>query len=161
MDAGLSLAELADGQVTKNAIHLIETGRSRPSATTLAHIARMTGKPLSYFLAEMPDRPPRSPEDIARMASDHLRRSTWTLSHLLKHDDLTGPERVAVEELLKGVRGGVRLVHAIHPELAHHRTIPVDEDELRRLRAVLGAIRDDPSAGGWAKSIAAAALAEP
>jgi tetratricopeptide (TPR) repeat protein len=52
LEAGLSLAQLGKGQVTAPAIYLIETGRTRPSLPTLEHIARRTGKPVEYFLAE-------------------------------------------------------------------------------------------------------------
>jgi tetratricopeptide (TPR) repeat protein len=40
------------GHVTAPAIYLIETGRTRPSLPTLEHIARKTGKPVEFFLAE-------------------------------------------------------------------------------------------------------------
>jgi tetratricopeptide (TPR) repeat protein len=49
---GLSLAQLGKGHVTAPAIYLIETGRTRPSLPTLEHIARRTGKPVEFFLAE-------------------------------------------------------------------------------------------------------------
>jgi tetratricopeptide (TPR) repeat protein len=49
-DSGLSLAELAGGRVTRAAIHLIETGRSRPSMPVLEMIAERTGKPVTWFL---------------------------------------------------------------------------------------------------------------
>lgn len=52
VDSGLSLAQLGKGQVTAPAIYLIETGRTRPSLPTLEHIARRTGKPVEYFLAD-------------------------------------------------------------------------------------------------------------
>ncbi|TMF49094.1 MAG: tetratricopeptide repeat protein [Chloroflexi bacterium] len=51
-EASLSLAQLGKGRVTAPAIYLIETGRTRPSLPTLEHIARRTGKPVEYFLAE-------------------------------------------------------------------------------------------------------------
>src|SRR5579864_8198117 len=51
-EAGLSLAQLGKGHVTAPAIYLIETGRTRPSLPTLEHIARRTGKPVEFFLAE-------------------------------------------------------------------------------------------------------------
>src|SRR5947209_8456562 len=51
-EAGLSLAQVAGGELTRAAIHLIETGRSRPSMPTLQLIASKTGKPLGYFLAD-------------------------------------------------------------------------------------------------------------
>jgi tetratricopeptide (TPR) repeat protein len=52
LEAGLSLAQLGKGQVTAPAIYLVETGRTRPSLPTLEHIARRTGKPVEFFLAE-------------------------------------------------------------------------------------------------------------
>ncbi len=51
-EAGLSLAQLGKGHVTAPAIYLIETGKTRPSLPTLEHIARRTGKPVEYFLAD-------------------------------------------------------------------------------------------------------------
>lgn len=48
----MSLAQLGKGHVTAPAIYLVETGRTRPSLPTLEHIARRTGKPLEFFLAE-------------------------------------------------------------------------------------------------------------
>lgn len=38
--------------MTRAAIHLIETGKARPSMNTLELIASVTGKPLSFFLAD-------------------------------------------------------------------------------------------------------------
>lgn len=52
LEAGLSLAQLGKGHVTAPAIYLIEAGRTRPSMPTLEHIARRTGKPVEYFLAD-------------------------------------------------------------------------------------------------------------
>lgn len=48
----MSLAQVGKGQVTAPAIYLIETGRTRPSLPTLEHIARRTGKPIEFFLAD-------------------------------------------------------------------------------------------------------------
>lgn len=49
-EAGLSLRALAGGQLSANALHLIEQGRSRPTLPTLRLIAERTGKPIEYFL---------------------------------------------------------------------------------------------------------------
>ena len=49
-EAGLSLAEVAAGQVSRTAIHYIETGRTKPSLATLELIARQTHKPIEFFL---------------------------------------------------------------------------------------------------------------
>lgn len=50
--AGMSLAQLADGRVSRQAVHLIETGRARPSLEVLRHIARRTGRPVSDFYTD-------------------------------------------------------------------------------------------------------------
>ena len=50
LEAKLSLAEVANRQVSRAAIHLIETGQSRPSQETLDLIARQTRKPVEFFL---------------------------------------------------------------------------------------------------------------
>jgi tetratricopeptide (TPR) repeat protein len=50
-DAGLTLAQVANGEITRGAIHLIEAGRSNPSMKTLQLIARRTRRPVSFFLA--------------------------------------------------------------------------------------------------------------
>ena len=49
--AGLSLAQIAKQDVSRTFVHLVETGRSRPSKRVLTLIARRTGKPISYFMA--------------------------------------------------------------------------------------------------------------
>jgi tetratricopeptide (TPR) repeat protein len=49
--AGLSLRALAAGQISANALHLIERGESRPTLSTLRLIAKGTGQPIEYFLA--------------------------------------------------------------------------------------------------------------
>lgn len=124
-DAGLTLAQLADGRVSRTAIHLIEKGRSRPSPETLAHIASRTGKPVSYFVGASSDGSEPSPSDIARQLEELMRQVTWKLAHLLRYDDdLTGPERIALEGVLVGVRQGVRLIQALHGDGARDRERP-------------------------------------
>ncbi|MGA8923326.1 MAG: tetratricopeptide repeat protein [Candidatus Dormiibacterota bacterium] len=48
--AGLSLAQVAAGQVSRTAILYIETGRTKPSMETLRLISRQTRFPVNYFL---------------------------------------------------------------------------------------------------------------
>jgi tetratricopeptide (TPR) repeat protein/DNA-binding XRE family transcriptional regulator len=71
LEAGLSLAQLGKGHVTAPAIYLIETARTRPSLPTLEHIARRTGKPVEYFLAE------------PTLASDQTMTSVITMSAMV------------------------------------------------------------------------------
>src|SRR5579864_702482 len=52
LEAGLSLGQVAQGDISRTAIYFVETGKARPSIETLTLIAERTGKPLHYFLAE-------------------------------------------------------------------------------------------------------------
>lgn len=50
MEAGLSLGQVASGQISRTAIFLAETGKTRPTLPTIQLIATRTGKTLEYFL---------------------------------------------------------------------------------------------------------------
>ena len=52
MEAGLSLGQVASGQISRTAIFLAETGKTRPTLPTIELIATRTGKPIDYFLEE-------------------------------------------------------------------------------------------------------------
>lgn len=70
-EANLSLAQVAGDAISRTAIHLIETGRSRPSLETLELIARKTRKPVDFFLL----RPDGAPELTERKRElDELER---------------------------------------------------------------------------------------
>lgn len=100
IEAGLSLAQVAEGEVTRAAIHLVETGRMRPSMRTLQLIARKTRQPISYFLPE-------------GEASDALRASRDELERLTVTEDFTAAvelgERLLAQELPPGIDADVRL----------------------------------------------------
>ena len=49
-EAGLSLAQVAAGKISRTAIFLAETGKTRPTLPTIQLIAVRTGKPVDYFL---------------------------------------------------------------------------------------------------------------
>jgi tetratricopeptide (TPR) repeat protein len=51
VDAGLSLAQVAGSELTRQAIHLIETGKVRPTRRSLRIIAQRLGVPESSLLA--------------------------------------------------------------------------------------------------------------
>jgi len=59
-EAGLSLAQVANGVVSRTAIYFVETGRAKPSIETLKLIAERTGRPLDFFLARPSTMEPRS-----------------------------------------------------------------------------------------------------
>jgi tetratricopeptide (TPR) repeat protein/DNA-binding XRE family transcriptional regulator len=86
-DAGLSLAQVAGGEISRTAIYFVETGKAKPSMETLKLIAERTGRPLDYFLAR-----PSTTE--ARSSA-----STEELEHLVVTGDPVGA-LVAGEALL-------------------------------------------------------------
>jgi len=59
-DAGLSLAQVAGGEISRTAIYFVETGKAKPSMETLKLIAERTGRPLDYFLSRPSSMEPRS-----------------------------------------------------------------------------------------------------
>jgi tetratricopeptide (TPR) repeat protein/DNA-binding XRE family transcriptional regulator len=59
-EAGLSLAQVAGGQISRTAIYFVETGKAKPSIETLKLIAERTGRPLDFFLARPSTMEPRS-----------------------------------------------------------------------------------------------------
>jgi tetratricopeptide (TPR) repeat protein/DNA-binding XRE family transcriptional regulator len=52
LDAGLSLGQVAQGDISRTAIYFVETGKAKPSMETIRLIADRTGRPLDYFLME-------------------------------------------------------------------------------------------------------------
>jgi tetratricopeptide (TPR) repeat protein len=54
LDAGLSMAQMAGTDLTRQAIFLIEAGKTRPSMRTLELIASRTGKTVQSFLLNNP-----------------------------------------------------------------------------------------------------------
>jgi tetratricopeptide (TPR) repeat protein len=53
-EAGLSLGQVAQGDISRTAIYFVETGKAKPSLETLQLIATRTNKPLDFFLGEAP-----------------------------------------------------------------------------------------------------------
>lgn len=80
-EAGLTLAEVAGGKLSRTAIHLVEKGLASPSMETLRLIARQTGKPLTFFLQD----------DVAagRGGSKELQAATTNLAAALAVGEVT------------------------------------------------------------------------
>jgi len=49
-EAGLTLAQVASGRLSRTAVHLAESGKTRPTLPTIELIAARTGKPVDFFL---------------------------------------------------------------------------------------------------------------
>ena len=52
IDAGLSQRQLCGQEITRNMLSQIESGKARPSMTTLQYLAAQLDKPVSYFLED-------------------------------------------------------------------------------------------------------------
>lgn len=59
-DRGLTLAQVADGIITRQALHQFETGKARPSHATLQALAERLGIPLGALLAN-----PHDPREVS------------------------------------------------------------------------------------------------
>ena len=98
-EMGLSLTDLAGGQVTRAAMHLVETGRMRPSMRTLQLIAQRTGRPISYFMSEP-------------QGSDEQRSARDELVQLVDGDELPAAvalgQELLAEDLEPGLEAEVR-----------------------------------------------------
>jgi tetratricopeptide (TPR) repeat protein/DNA-binding XRE family transcriptional regulator len=66
-EAGLSLAQVAGGEISRTAIYFVETGKAKPSMETLKLIAERTGRPLDYFLSRPSTMEPRSTAGTAEL----------------------------------------------------------------------------------------------
>jgi tetratricopeptide (TPR) repeat protein len=102
LEAKLSLAQVAAGQVSRTAVHHIENGRTKPSLETLRLIARQTRKPIEYFLLA-PDAHPELTQ-----ANEDLRK----LERLTSVRDFGAVVTLGLSLLKKGWRNeGAALVH--------------------------------------------------
>src|SRR5438067_8819327 len=82
LDAGLSLAQVAGSDLTRQAVHLIETGKVRPTARSLRTIARRLGVPESALMA------PPGPNSDERVIRD-----LEELSHRQEHGQVARQAR--------------------------------------------------------------------
>lgn len=79
-EAGLSLGQVASGEVSRTAVFLAETGKTRPTLPTIKLIAARTGKPVEYFL--------ESAEDLASAAERPDLDALRSLAAAERFDDL-------------------------------------------------------------------------
>jgi tetratricopeptide (TPR) repeat protein len=79
LDAGMSLADVAGRELTRQAVHLIESGKVRPTARSLSLIASRLGVPEAALL------PPPGPDSDQRVIGD-LERLTDLQDHVAVRD---------------------------------------------------------------------------
>ena len=85
------LVDHAGGKFTPAALSQLETGKSRPTAATLAAIADATGMPLDFFVARPNDAAPDGFFRSLRSTSARQRKQQLARAHLL-HDFITAVE---------------------------------------------------------------------
>lgn len=66
--AGLSQRQLCGDEITRNMLSQIESGKARPSMTTLQYLAARLDKPISYFLEDGGSSPSDTALETARNA---------------------------------------------------------------------------------------------
>lgn len=71
IDAGLSQRQLCGQEITRNMLSQIESGKARPSMTTLQYLAARLDKPAGYFLESGDTSPSQSALAQARQAFAH------------------------------------------------------------------------------------------
>lgn len=90
-EAGLTLAQVAGGEISRTAVHFAETGKTRPTRRTIELIAERTGKPLEYFLV-----------------SDHAEAAAASTAALSKLRELAAAEHFEeLQTLAQGARSQV------------------------------------------------------
>lgn len=80
-EAGLSQRQLCGQEITRNMLSQIESGKAKPSMSTLQYLAAQLDKPISYFLEDSD----RSPSDAAlenARAAYRCGQYTQALEHL-------------------------------------------------------------------------------
>lgn len=105
--AGMTLAQLAGGDVSRTFLHMVERGRARPSPPVLRLIAKRTGKPVSYFVAR--DRNQLSARDIA----EELSATATRVRRFMAINPLDATERDAMKLVETSLRQGATLARDI------------------------------------------------
>ena len=137
LEAGLTLEQVAHGEVSRAAIHLIETGKARPSMRTLEHIVQRTGKPIAFFLVDAGGPRRRVRGTVTDPGSDHLEQLALAGQWRALRDTAYGmlpPAREAGEEALVRYYLGRAQVELKEAEGAR--------DNLRRARTLFQELGD-------------------
>ena len=116
LDAGLSLAQVGGDELTRQAIHLIETGKTRPSMRSLRVIAKRLGVPVSTFLLS-------SDPERAVMHGEHANE----LDRLCQTHQYDRVVEIARELLVPGASQEVQAVAHFYLGQALHHLVQPDQ----------------------------------
>src|SRR5215469_1151385 len=120
MEKGLSLSELAGGEITRAAIHQVETGKMRPSMRTLELIARRTGRPVSFFMVgqEGSEEQQASRDEVSRLVDTARYRDAVALGRRM----LAGNPQPGIEADVQFAVGRALVRMVDGTRAAHHLT---------------------------------------
>jgi transcriptional regulator with XRE-family HTH domain len=111
IERGLSLADLAGGEVSRAFIHQLEQGLARPSIQVLEMIASRTGKSVTYFTSGL---------ELPRVTGTELPGELVALSKRLERLastlNLSEANKEAFRLVVNSLRHGARLVAAVTRE---------------------------------------------
>lgn len=108
-ECGLSLADLAGGDVSRAFVHQVEHGMARPSLTVLELIARRTGRPVEFFTPG--GSPPASTGDLPSDLTSAARRVDRLREAVAEADRV--PEQEALRMVAAVLRHSARVVAAV------------------------------------------------
>jgi transcriptional regulator with XRE-family HTH domain len=109
LEAGLTQAQLAGGEVDPVTIHRIESGRVNPTRRVLSHIARRTGKSIRFFLD---DSGPDEGEIDCALQKGCVRRAAGDLETAQRHFELAETLAVEASDASRAARARLELAAA-------------------------------------------------
>lgn len=122
LEKGLSLAEVAGSEITRAAVHLVESGKMRPSMRTLQLIAQRTGRPVSYFIA-------------GEEGSAEHRAARDELSHLVDTGDFSTVIELGMQLLSEELEPGIEADIRYSVGRAYVRTVDAERALVQLTRA--------------------------
>jgi transcriptional regulator with XRE-family HTH domain len=107
LNAGLTLAQVAGGELSRTFIHQVERGLARPSPAVLRLIARRTGQPVAYFVKRSAG--PTSGREV----SSGLAETANRLRRFIAVSPLNPTERAAMKLVEMTLRQGAAVARTM------------------------------------------------
>jgi transcriptional regulator with XRE-family HTH domain len=95
-EAGMSQRQLCGDVITRNMLSQIESGKARPSMQTLTYLAQTLGKPVSWFLGELPEPQPaeQTPAQARQCYKDGAYEQCLALLDQCQQNDTSAAEEL-------------------------------------------------------------------
>lgn len=158
LDAGLSQRQLCGDAITRNMLSLIENGTAKPSMDTLRYLAQRLGKPVSWFLGEVPARPSGLSQGWAALLAGDPRQAMaylpqpsegeavflLTLAQLALAEEALAQCRLPyARELLEQAKPGCDTTPVLRPELQRKRLLLLYQVSPEHACDLCGQLDDD------------------